>query len=101
MQFSNLLSLFPLSTSKHKIDIVFNLNIDFEAKDIVMQSASMSSGSGQAGADTYIKACKCDNLESLTCNTDPLSPNNILYVCIMSIDSDVEIHWLDSLKLFQ
>jgi hypothetical protein len=84
-----------------EIDIAFDLNVDFEATDVVMQSASMSSGSGQAGVDTYVKACKCDNLESFKCNTDPLSPNTILYVCITSIDSDVEIHWLDGLELFQ
>jgi hypothetical protein len=100
MPFSNLSSLFPLS-SKREIDIAFDLNVDFEATDVVMQSASMSSGSGQAGVDTYVKACKCDNFESFTCNTDPLSPNTILYVCITSIDSDVEIHWLDGLELFQ
>ncbi len=66
-----------------------------------MQSASMSSSSGQAGIESYVKACKCDNLKSFTYNTDPLSSNTILYVCITSIDLDVEIHWLDILELFQ
>lgn len=66
-----------------------------------MQSASMSTGLGQADVGTYVKACKCDNLDSFKCNTNPLSPNTILFVCITSIDSDVEISYLESLMLFQ
>ena len=91
----------PLFFSKREIDIEFDLNIDFEATNVVMQSASLSSGSGQANVASFVKACKCDNLESFKCNTNRLSPNTILFVCITSIDPDVEIYWLDSLELFQ
>ena len=66
-----------------------------------MQTVSMTSGSGQANVDNYVSACKCDDLESFTCNTTPLAPSSILYVCIQSMDSDVEIAFLDKLKLFQ
>ena len=66
-----------------------------------MQTAAMTSGSGQANVDSYVSACKCDNLESFTCNSDPLAPNSILYVCISSLASDVEIAYLNRLELFQ
>ena len=94
-------SFLPFFYSKREIDIAFDLNIDFEATNVVMQSASLSSGSGQANIPSFVKACKCNNLESFTCNTNRLSPNTILFVCITSIDPDVEIYWLDSIALFQ
>ena len=91
----------PPLHSTREIDIVFDLNVDFEATNVALQSASMSSGSGRADVASFVKACKCDNLESFQCNTDRLSPNTILFVCITSIDPDVEIYWLDSVELFQ
>ena len=51
--------------------------------------------------DSYVSACKCDNMTSFTCNTDPLAPNEVLNVCIWSVSTDVEIATLNSLKLFQ
>ena len=66
-----------------------------------MQTISMTSGSGQANVDSYVSACKCDDLDSFTCNTTPLTPNSIMYVCIQSMDSDVELAFLNKLELFQ
>mmetsp|Transcript_7635 Transcript_7635/g.18947 ORF Transcript_7635/g.18947 Transcript_7635/m.18947 type:complete len:389 (-) Transcript_7635:199-1365(-) len=91
-----------IKEDKRDIDIAFDFVVDFEADgDAAMQTASMTSGSGQANVDNYVSACKCDDLESFTCNTTPLAPSSILYVCIQSMDSDVEIAFLDKLKLFQ
>ena len=88
--------------SKRDIDIAFDFTVDFEAvDDTAMQTASMTSGSGQASVDSYVKACKCTDIESFTCDNTPLAPNSILNVCIQSIDSDVEISFLASLELFQ
>jgi hypothetical protein len=90
-----------LTSSKREINISFDFNVDFDTTDVVVQSASTTSASGEANVGTYIKACKCDNLESFKCNTNPIGPNSILYVCLTSIDPDVEIRWLDRLSLFQ
>ena len=95
----------PLSQyifSKRVIDIFFDFTVDFQAtEDVSMQTASMTSGSGQANVDSYVSACKCDDLESFTCNNTPLAPNSILNVCIQSMDSDVEISFLSQLEMFQ
>ena len=64
-----------------------------------MQTASLSSGSGQANVDSYVMACKCDDLDSFTCNNTPLAPNSILNVCIQSMDTDVEIAFLNTLEM--
>jgi len=86
--------------SKRDIDIFFDFTVDFEAvEDVSMQSASLSSGSGQANVDSYVMACKCDDLDSFTCNNTPLAPNSILNVCIQSMDSDVEIAFLNTLEM--
>ena len=95
----------PLSQyifSKRVIDIFFDFTVDFQAtEDVSMQTASMTSGSGQANVDSYVSACKCDDLESFTCNNTPLAPNSILNVCIQSMDSDVEISFLSQLEMIQ
>ena len=86
--------------SKRDIDIFFDFTVDFEAvEDVAMQTASLSSGSGQANVDSYVMACKCDDLDSFTCNNTPLAPNSILNVCIQSMDSDVEIAFLNTLEM--
>ena len=91
-----------ISFSKRVIDIFFDFTVDFQAtEDVSMQTASMTSGSGQANVDSYVSACKCDDLESFTCNNTPLAPNSILNVCIQSMDSDVEISFLSQLEMFQ
>jgi len=51
--------------------------------------------------DNYISACKCDNLNTFKCNTLPLTPNGLLYVCITSMNTDVEIAFLNSLEMLQ
>ena len=66
-----------------------------------MQTASMTSSSGSATVDNYITACKCDNFSTFKCNTAPLTPNNLLYVCITSVNADVEIAFLNSLEMLQ
>ena len=55
------------TSSKREIDIAFDFNVDFDTTNVVVQSASMTSASGEANVGTYIKACKCDNLESFKC----------------------------------
>ena len=100
---SSSLSPFSIySFSKRVIDIFFDFTVDFQAtEDVSMQTASMTSGSGQANVDSYVSACKCDDLESFTCNNTPLAPNSILNICIQSMDSDVEISFLSQLEMFQ
>ena len=100
MPFSNLSSLFPLS-SKRDFDVEFEFTSLFEVTDVAVQGASLTSGNGEATIATYIKACKCDNLNSYECNTDPLSPDSILYVCIKSIDPIVQIAYIYDLRLYQ
>jgi len=81
--------------SNHDIEVAFDFVIDFESgPDVGMQKASLSSGSTSANVDSYVSACKCDNLETFTCNTNPLTPDSLLYVCLTSEDSDVEIAYL-------
>lgn len=61
----------------------------------------MTSSSGSTTVDNYITACKCDNLSTFKCNTLPLTPNNLLYVCITTVNADVEIAFLNSLEMLQ
>lgn len=66
-----------------------------------MQTASLTSGSAQANVDSYVSACKCNDLDSFACDNTPIAPNDVLSVCIQSMDSDVEIAFLSQLQLFQ
>ena len=100
MPFSHLSSLFHLS-SKRDFDVEFDFMSLFEATDVAAQGASLTSGSGEATIATYVKACKCSNLVSYECNTDRLSPDGILYVCITSIDPIVQIKYIHNVNLYQ
>ena len=89
-----------IKEDKREIDIALDLSIDFELANVVTQSASLSSSSGAANVGKYIKACKCDGI-GFICNTNKLSPNSLMNICIMSIDKDVEISYVDVLQLYQ
>jgi hypothetical protein len=89
-----------IKEDRRKVDIAFDLSIDFELANVATQSASLSSSSGSAHVGKFIKACKCDGL-GFVCNTNKLSPNSLMNICIMSIDKDVEISFVDVLQLYQ
>ena len=89
-----------IKEDRREIDIAFDLSIDFELANVATQSASLSSSSGSAHVGKYIKACKCDGL-GFICNTNKLSPNSLMNICIMSIDKDVEIRFVDVLQLYR
>ena len=89
-----------IKEDRREIDVAFDLSIDFELANVATQSASLSSSSGSAHVGKYIKACKCDGL-GFICNTNKLSPNSLMNICITSIDKDVEIRFVDVLRLYQ
>ena len=89
-----------IKEDRREIDVAFDLSIDFELANVATQSASLSSSSGSAHVGKYIKACKCDGL-GFICNTNKLSPNSLMNICITSIDKDVEIRFVDVLQLYQ
>ena len=83
------------------IDIAFDYQIDFTSNNGNLQEASLTSGSSTTTVDNYIQACTCDNESSFTCNTDTLSPNSLLNICIKSLSTDMEIDFLNDLKMTQ
>jgi hypothetical protein len=83
------------------IDIAFDYQIDFSSNESSLQKASLSSGSSTTTVDNYVQACTCDNESSFTCHTDALGPNSLLNICVKSISSDMEIDYLNDLKMTQ
>ena len=83
------------------IDISFDYQIDFTSNDNNMQAASLSSGSSTTTVNNYVQACTCDDASSFTCNTDTLGPNSLLNICIKSLSTDMEIDFLNDLKMTQ
>lgn len=81
--------------------MTFDLSVDFETASVQGQKPSVTNSSVQANVDTYVKACKCDDFDSFKCNTSPISPNAVLYVCVTSINPDVEIDYVNKLELHQ
>ena len=62
------------------LTIDFDLSVDFQFE-----------------ADLEAEACQCDGVQSFTCSSSPLLPNQELFVCIWSVSSDMEIDFLDSM----
>eukprot|EP00984_Skeletonema_dohrnii_P035571 scaffold35508_cov272-Skeletonema_dohrnii-CCMP3373.AAC.1 len=61
----------------------------------------LESEEDEAEVGNYIKACTCNDVESFTCNTNALGPDDFLNVCINSAAAEMKINYLDSLKLTQ
>lgn len=81
------------------LTIAFDLLVQFEIDGITLEEADIGSEADSAELAGYIEACKCDN--TLTCNTDALSPTDELLVCIKSKSTDVKIAYLDSMDITQ
>lgn len=85
--------------SQNDISVRFQEVVDFEIEQTVAAS-SKTTTSTEAKVDSSIVACKCDNLESFSCNnTAPLYSDSTLYVCIQSMDPDIEIDSITKLEL--
>ena len=83
------------------ISIAFDYQIDFTSNESSLREASLSSGSSTTTVENYVEACTCDDETSFTCNTDTLSPNSLLNICVRSVSTDMEIDFLNDLKLIQ
>ena len=91
-----------ITEDKRDIDIAFDFDVDFTTQEPVnMQAASLSSGSITTYVDNYVQACTCDDATSFTCNTDTLGPNSLLNICISSTSSDMNVNYIDNLKMTQ
>jgi len=82
------------------------IDLDFETaftagEDANFDKTTLESEEEEAQVGDYIKACTCDDKESFTCNTNVLGPDDFLNVCINSTAAEMEINYLDSLKMTQ
>ncbi len=83
------------------------LNLDFENNFQTIQNAtfdkiSLLSNETEAAVDDYIKACTCDgNKNPFVCNTNTLGVDDFLNICLESLDAEMQINYLDSLKMVQ
>ena len=62
---------------------------------------SLLSNDTNAAVENYIGACTCDNKESFTCNTNSLGVDDWINICVKSTATEMEIDYLDSLKMVQ
>ena len=94
----------PASDIDNKMVIVFDervmtLAVGMSANFTLsndLEATSAGAGSGETNVNSYVQACKCDGVQ-FNCNSDPLLPNTDLAVCVWSVDSEVEIDFLDSM----
>eukprot|EP00984_Skeletonema_dohrnii_P024732 scaffold13860_cov106-Skeletonema_dohrnii-CCMP3373.AAC.4 len=84
-------------------NVVIDLNFEtaFTAGDASFNKTTLESEEEEAQVGDYIKACTCNDKESFTCNTNVLGPDDFLNVCINSTAAEMEINYLDSLKMTQ
>jgi len=89
-----------------KLDRVIEVALDFEnnfqtIEDANFAQITLGSNETTSTVDDYIKACTCNNKEEFICNTNVLGVNDFLNVCIRSLDDEMQINYLDSLKMVQ
>ena len=88
---------------RRDIGIKLDLRTDFDTTSIAnFEQISLLSNETTVEVENYIEACTCNNREDFTCNTNKLTPNQFLNVCIRSVaDNEMIIDKLDSLKMIQ
>ncbi len=69
--------------------------------DAKFDKISLLSNDTNAAVENYIGACTCDNKESFTCNTNSLGVDDWINICVKSTATEMEIDYLDSLKMVQ
>ncbi|KAK1741460.1 DUF285 domain-containing protein [Skeletonema marinoi] len=82
------------------IELLFDTEFETVA-EAQFGKISLESEEDEAEVGNYIKACTCNDKESFTCNTNVLGPDDFLNVCINSTATEIEINYLDSLKMTQ
>ncbi len=87
-----------------EVDVNFENNFQTE-NDANFTQISLGSNETSAAVDDYIKACTCggsnNNNKPFVCNTNILGVDDYLNVCLESLDAEMEINYLDSLKMVQ
>ncbi len=92
-----------------KLERVIEVDLDFKNDFQTIQNAtfdqiSLDTNNTDADVDNYIKACTCDGFNAdppFICNTNSLGVDDFLNVCVESQDPEMEINYLDSLKMKQ
>ncbi|EJK54781.1 hypothetical protein THAOC_25562, partial [Thalassiosira oceanica] len=82
------------------VEVEFDLTTEFNITS-ELTGATIDTVDEYAGVDGAIYACKCGGLENYTCNTDELTPNEALYVCISTVEPTFEIENLESMTIIQ
>ena len=93
---NNTLPKMVIEEDKRNLVIAFDLSVDFQL-DNDLGAGNVGEGAGSTNVDSYVEACKCDGVQSFTCDSSPLLPNRELFVCIKSMSPDVEIDTLNSM----
>mmetsp|Transcript_26341 Transcript_26341/g.37611 ORF Transcript_26341/g.37611 Transcript_26341/m.37611 type:complete len:233 (-) Transcript_26341:126-824(-) len=89
-----------------KLERNIQVELDFENNFQTIQNAtfdeiSLLSNETDAAVENYVEACTCDSGSSFTCNTNSLGLNDFINVCVWSTTTEMEINYLDSLKMEQ
>ncbi len=105
------LSLWLLSSSSgeviKKLERDIEVNLDFENDFKTIENATFSaisllSNETDAAVENYITACTCNGFNTpFNCNTNSLGVDDYLNVCVESLDTEMEINYLDSLTMVQ
>mmetsp|Transcript_8926 Transcript_8926/g.13793 ORF Transcript_8926/g.13793 Transcript_8926/m.13793 type:complete len:365 (-) Transcript_8926:94-1188(-) len=83
-----------------QVDLQFETSFETDNEAKFDQISLLSNETDAAVAD-YIQACTCDDMTSFTCNTNSLGVDDWINVCVKSTATEMEIDYLDSLKMVQ
>lgn len=89
--------------SERNIEITFDLIADVET-NVSLSAPNLSSPKTEnatADVDSYISACVCQGPSPYVCTAGQISGDDILNVCVTSVDSEVEVAAVKNLNLFQ
>ena len=91
-----------IKEDQRDINIAFDFDVAFTTTDPAnLQAATLGTETSTVSVDSYVQACTCDDATSFTCTTGSLAPDSLLNICISSASNDMQIDYLDSIKVTQ
>jgi len=89
-----------IKEDKRVLTIDFDLNVEYNISGVGLAPETINANDTDSDVDSYIESCKCSK-DSYACTTDPVAPNEQIYLCIYSKSAVVGITELVSMTIDQ
>lgn len=89
-----------IQEDKRVFTIDFDLGVEFNISGVGLAPEIIGANETDSDVDGYVKSCKCSE-DTYACTTDPIAPNEMIYLCLYSASAGVGIAELQTMTITQ